>query len=76
MTQADFNESVSGEIRAQLGRTRMTQQQLARRLGWAPSQLSRRLSGIVPFSTAEIDRIADALGIPRDELTSPRALAS
>ena len=76
MQQTHVNESVSAEIRAEMGRQKLTQQELARRLGWAPSQLSRRLSGITWLSTDDIDRIADALGIPRHQLLSPRALAS
>ena len=72
MQQANFNETVAGEIRAELGRRKISQQELAGRVGWAGSQLSRRLSGIVPFSTDDIDRIADALGVSRDQLMSPR----
>lgn len=76
MEPTTFNESVAAAIRAELGRQWVTQQELAKRLGWAPSQLSKRLRGIIPFSTDEIDFIAETLGIPRHELASPRQAAS
>ena len=81
MQQADFeqpkvNERVAGEIRAELGRRRITQQELALRLGWAGSQASRRLSGHVPLSFDEVERIARALEVPVEQLMSTRALAS
>jgi len=75
MQQADFNERVSAEIRAEMGRKRMTQEELARRIGWQGSQLSRRLSGLIQFRTAEVESIARALDVPLDQLMSPRALA-
>lgn len=76
MEQPNFNESVSAEIRAEMGRQQVTQYELAQRLNWAQSQLSRRLRGLVPLSTEDIERIAAALGVPIHELTSPRAAAS
>ena len=71
-----LNDSVSREIRAEMARQSMTQDQLAKRaqLG-AQSQLSKRLRGVTHFSTDEIERIARALDIPVHQLTSPRALA-
>ena len=75
MQQPTLNDSVAAEIRAEMGRQAITQQELARRLGWAQSQLSRRLSGAIPWRTDEIERIARALDIPVSQLTSPRQLA-
>jgi transcriptional regulator with XRE-family HTH domain len=72
---SSFNESVSAEIRAEMARQSITQHDLASRLSWAQSQLSKRLRGVVPFSTHDIERLADALGIPPHQLTSSRAAA-
>jgi transcriptional regulator with XRE-family HTH domain len=70
-----FNDSVSGEIRAAMGRLRLGQHALAVQLGWSPYYLSRRVRGAVAWSTDDLEEIATALGIPLSELTSPRELA-
>lgn len=68
-----YNESVAAEVRAEMARQRMTQRTLAARLGWDQRMLSRRLTSGVPFSTRDIEQLADALAIPLSALTSPRA---
>ena len=74
--QSQLTESVSTEIRAELRRQSVSQRELARRVGWAQSQLWKRLRGQVPYRSDEIERIARALEIPVDQLVSPRTLAS
>lgn len=71
-----FNDTVAGEIRAQMARTQTTQKQLALELGWTQPYLSRRLTGRVDFTTSELEDIAGKLGVSVAELVSPRALAS
>ena len=73
--ESRLNESVSAEIRAEMARQSITQSELARRVSWAQSQLSKRLNGVVFFRADELERIADALGVPLHQLMSPRALA-
>ena len=71
-----YNESVTAEIRAELGRRRMSGRQLAAALGWSQQHLSRRMTGAVPWSTDEIEHAAEALGVPLAELVSPNSQAS
>jgi len=73
--QSPLNDSVSAEIRAEMARQSITQYELASRVNWAQSQLSKRLRGVVPFSTDELERIARALDIPLGQLMSPSTLA-
>ena len=60
----DFTRRVAAEIRAEIARQGMTQDQLAAKTGISQSSLSRRLTAAYPFSTSEIAAIADALGVP------------
>ena len=75
MPHGNVNESASAEIREEMRRQKLSQLELAGRIGWAQSQLSKRLTGVVPFRADELERIADALGVPLHQLMSPRALA-
>lgn len=72
MKQLTFNQIVAAEIRAEMGRQDISQAGLAAELGWAQSQLSRRLRGLVAFSTDEIERIALWLDVPIRQLVSPQ----
>lgn len=72
-TTTTFARSVASEIRAHMARAGMTQNQLAIALGWSPAYLSRRLTGAVDLTLAELEAIADALGVTVTELLSPRA---
>lgn len=71
-----FSESVAAEVRAEMARQRLTQRQVAAQLGWDTRMLSRRLNSGVPFSTRDIEQLADALRIPLSALTSPRAASA
>jgi transcriptional regulator with XRE-family HTH domain len=63
---------VAEEIRALLGRRRMTGRELARRLGVSPSWVSYRLTGTQPIDLNDLDAIARVLDVgivdllPRD----------
>jgi len=54
---------VASEIRAELGRQNLSQGNLATALGWTEAYLSRRLTGQVAFSLADIGAIARTLGV-------------
>jgi transcriptional regulator with XRE-family HTH domain len=58
---ADF---VRGQIKAEMARRDLTNGQLATRLGVSDMWVSRRLGGTVPIAVAELEQIADALGLP------------
>jgi transcriptional regulator with XRE-family HTH domain len=59
-----LNNTIAAEVRAELGRRNLSQAQLAVRLGWTQVRLSRRLRSVSDFSTAELEQISDALGVP------------
>lgn len=66
-----LTQSVTQEIRAEMARRRLTQQELAARIRWNPGYLSRRLNGAVPWSTDDIDEIAAALDVDAWRLVTP-----
>ena len=59
-----LQDLVAEEVRAQLGRHRMSARRLALAAGWSPMYVSRRLSGELPFSIADLEAIAAVLNIP------------
>lgn len=66
-----FSLGVAAEIRGEMARQKMRPGELARRLGWSRPTLARRLADKASFTLAEVDRIADLLGIPVDRLIHP-----
>jgi|HubBroStandDraft_4_1064222.scaffolds.fasta_scaffold01801_18 hypothetical protein len=57
-------EHVSGEVRAQLGRRKMSISEAARRLGWTQTFMWRRAMGEVGFEVGELAAVAQLLGSP------------
>jgi transcriptional regulator with XRE-family HTH domain len=66
-----FNEIVSMEVRAEMARQRRTQGDLAAELGLAQVSLSKRLTGVVAWSTDEIEQAAKVLGVSIEQLVTP-----
>jgi transcriptional regulator with XRE-family HTH domain len=65
---------IAAAIRAELGWQNLSQANLALALGWTEAYLSRRITGQVPFTLADISAIAEQLGVPPGRLletTSP-----
>lgn len=64
----DLTDRLSGriaaEVRAELARQAITQQELGERLGYTQWWVSRRVTGLTPFTAAEIIRVAEVLGVP------------
>lgn len=58
---------VAAEVRAEVGRQQLTHRGLAELLGLSQPQVTKRLNGVLPFDTAELDRVADVLGVPVDQ---------
>jgi transcriptional regulator with XRE-family HTH domain len=56
-------QRVATEIQFELIRLGMTKRQLAARLGWDQTKLSRKLHGGSELTLAEMDAIADVLGV-------------
>jgi len=70
---AGLDLTVAANIRAELARRRFRQAQLAQRLGRSSNWLSRRLTGQVAFTLAEVDAIAGFLGMSVSELMADAA---
>lgn len=58
-----LRELVAAEVRAQLARQQISQQELAKAIGLSQASISERLRGKTPFTTDDLERIADALGV-------------
>jgi transcriptional regulator with XRE-family HTH domain len=61
-------DSVSAEIRAELGRQRKPQAFLAEVLDLSQVQVSARLRGEVEWRVSEVGAVAQALGVPVSQL--------
>lgn len=53
-----YREAVASEVRALMGRRRISQTRLAKALGMSQSALSRRLTGVQPFDTDDLYKLA------------------
>lgn len=71
-----LNDQVAEEIRALLGRKRMSQAELARRLDVSGAWISYRLAGKQPIDLNDLDAIADVLGVQPGDLLAHRPDAS
>lgn len=58
------SDLVAAEVRAELARQQMPGVRAARALGWTQNYISVRLRGDVPFSLADLEVMADLLGVP------------
>lgn len=65
---AAATEAVAAEVRAEMGRQRKTQADLAAVLKIYPSTAGRRLDGSVPFDVVELATVARWLGVKASEL--------
>jgi transcriptional regulator with XRE-family HTH domain len=61
---------VAAEVRAEVARQRLTHKRLAELLGLSQPQITKRLNGVIAMNTTELDRIAEALGVPVERLLS------
>lgn len=65
-----LSATVAATIRAEMARQRVTQRQLVERLGWTQPYISRRMAGHVAFDVDELSAIADAIGVPTEDIIS------
>ncbi len=67
-----IDRRVAAEVRAEIARQGLSQNQFADRLGWPQSRLWRRLgtgeARPVAFSAGELAVVAEALGVPIGQL--------
>lgn len=60
----NLTHRVAAEVRAEMGRQRATQRSIGEILGISQPQVSKRLLAEHPFNTRELDKLADAWGVP------------
>lgn len=68
-----LSEYVTREIRAEMARQDVTQTDLALRLGWTQSAVSRKLDNLRPLRIEELEQIAQTLGISAPALVASAA---
>ena len=71
MPQMSFEDVVIAEIKAEMARQDMSQSELASRLGWHQTTVSKRLTRATPLRAREIEEISKALGVSINELGWP-----
>jgi len=59
-----LHKTIATEVRAQMGRVQVNGSELARQLGRSHTYVWRRLSGEVAFDLAELESVAEILGVP------------
>lgn len=64
----NFAAAVTAEIRAELARRGLTAYALANAIGMSKQTMSRRMTGATPFDLAEVEAIANFLGLTPTEL--------
>jgi hypothetical protein len=67
----DINETVAANLRAEIARRKRRQADLVDLWGLSPMGVSRRISGAVPLSPAELSTAADWLGVDMADLLPP-----
>lgn len=67
---------MAGNVRAELGRVRMSQAAAAGHLKMSQTALSRRLNGAIAFNIDELEALANVLGVPIERLFTPAAVAA
>jgi len=70
-----LSQAVVAEIRAEMGRQQKSGRAVAEAMGVSHIYLSRRLTGKVPLTLTDVDRIARALGVPAAKFL-PASLAA
>lgn len=66
--QGRMNDRVVARLRTELACKRLSQSELARRMDVRPQWISRRMSGKVPLTLAEVEQMADVLDMPPEHL--------
>lgn len=69
-TAVTADEAVAVEVRAEMARQRMTQQELADKLGHSKTYVYRRLNGLTPLSMVDLVSIAHALDVAVTKLVA------
>jgi transcriptional regulator with XRE-family HTH domain len=76
MSEQSFNELILTEIRAELGRQKMSHRELGRRLHWSSTTVHRRLIGRTPLSIDQFHQITQTLKVSPESLGFPLVTTS
>lgn len=68
-----LSEVVTGEIRAELARRRVKQDQLAKAVGRSQATIARRLAGLSAWDLDELEAVAAFFGVPVEALLGLRS---
>jgi transcriptional regulator with XRE-family HTH domain len=71
MARPTFAEFISRAIKAEMAWQGITQAQLAERLGWGQTTVSRKLLGRRPLEVSDVEHIAEVLGVEITQLGWP-----
>lgn len=63
-TNSSLRQRVAAEVRAEMARRRVSQSELARRLGEGQPWVNRRVNGDVALDLDDLERISEALDAP------------
>lgn len=70
-----LREAVAEILRVEMARRRMTQRKLADATGLSQSYIGRRMTGEMPFTTDDLDKVAGVLGMQVSALIPQGATA-
>ncbi|QIM20574.1 XRE family transcriptional regulator [Phycicoccus sp. HDW14] len=74
-SNARTTQAVAANVRAELARRNIQQQELAAALGWSKVTTYRRLTGQLRWYVDDVTAVADFLGIPSHFLMPAEAVA-
>lgn len=69
-------EHITREIRAEMGRQRRNQREIADLIGLSQTQVSKRFAGLIEFRPSELEKIADYLGVPVTQFVGGEQVAA
>lgn len=76
MSSASLPRAVAGEVRAEMARQQISQQRVADVLKVSRQAFNRRITGDIPFDVAELEKIAEFLGVPVTNFMPSRVVAA
>lgn len=72
----DIRERVGNNVRAEMSRRRITQDQVAVELGISQPQVSKRILGEIAFDVVELEKLARLMKVPVEQFLQIAAPAS
>ena len=61
------HSTVAANVRAELARRQIRHATVAADLGYTPQAMSRRLSGAVPFTAVDLQRLSQLVDVPIEQ---------